>query len=65
MKQLTGLLALLALWGSANAHTLDGDAGFVTQLTHQLIGGHHLPLLLLIVVAAIFLARRILRRDQS
>jgi len=51
MKRLMTTLVLLAgSTGMALAHTLPGDEGLVAQLDHQVLGLHHLPLILLLVV---------------
>jgi len=65
------LTTLLALAGPAIgfAHTLDGDATLHEQLGHQLTGSHHLPILFLIGLGAVLLARRALgmarRKDRT
>ena len=41
----------------AQAHTLDPAGGVVTALGHELLGAHHLPLTLLLVVIGIGLYR--------
>lgn len=66
MKRLTTTLVLLA--GFANlalAHPLPGDEGLVTQLGHQLLSLHHLPLTLLAITAGIMLFRRWKSRERS
>ena len=58
MKRLfTGLILLTGSISLANAHTLPGDEGLVTQLDHQLLGLHHLPLTLLLIAGGILLFR--------
>ena len=49
---------------AASAHVLDGVYGVVAQLGHQLLGWHHLPLTVLLVVigAALF---RVIRKKTS
>ena len=42
----------------AVAHTLGNEDGVVVQLWHQLLGLHHFPLTLVLVVAGIMLFRR-------
>ena len=56
---LTSLLFFTGLQ-TALAHTLGGDASLAEQLTHQVIGVHHIPLLVLVVAAAFVLFRRLL-----
>ena len=59
MKQLiTSLILLAGSTGIAGAHTLAGDEGLVTQLDHQLLGLHHLPLTVLLIVIGVILFRR-------
>jgi len=57
-------IALLTLTmgyaGAAGAHTLDAGEGLAAQLWHELLGVHHLPLTLLLVVVGA-LAYRALR----
>ena len=55
---------LVALAGAAGAHPLGPEQSFFDQLGHQLLGAHHLPLLLVIAVVGVFAARRLLRRKQ-
>lgn len=44
---------------AALAHTLPEDHSLADQLTHQVIGAHHIPLLVLIVTAGFVLYRRL------
>lgn len=55
MRLITGLLLLTGIAGPAMAHT--GDGVLVSALTHQLIGLHHLPFSILLVVAVILVIR--------
>ncbi len=55
MKRLIALTLLAA--PLAQAHTLDPEEGVVTALGHELLGSHHLPLTLLLVVVGIGLFR--------
>lgn len=57
MKRSTGLLTLTLLGSGAYAHPLDVDTSLGEQFAHQLTAAHHLPLLLLVVVAGWLLAR--------
>lgn len=61
------LLAVFVLGtaGLAGAHTLGAERGIFDQLGHQLLGAHHIPLLLLVVVVCVFAARRFARRQQD
>jgi hypothetical protein len=66
MKRLITLLALsTALAGAAGAHTLDAGAGMASQLWHELLGGHHLPLTLLLVVVGVLAYRGLRARRNS
>ncbi len=58
MRLLLTLFLIAGTSGIAAAHTLDGDDGLVTQLYHQLLGSHHLPLTVLFMVVGIVLLRR-------
>jgi hypothetical protein len=59
MKRIaTGLILLTGLAGTAGAHTLAGDEGLLLQLDHQLLGLHHVPLTILLVVVGVILFRR-------
>ncbi|MDX1506759.1 MAG: hypothetical protein R3358_00675 [Woeseiaceae bacterium] len=64
MKKSTGLLAVTLIAGGANAHPLDADTGLGEQVAHQLTAAHHLPVLLLIVVAGCLLARYLSRHSR-
>jgi len=56
MRTITGLLLLTGFAGTAMAHT--GDGILLTSLSHQLLGLHHLPFSILLIVAAIFAIHR-------
>ena len=51
-------LILTAGSGIAAAHGLDDKDGLLTQLYHQLLGSHHLPLTMLLIVGGIVLLRQ-------
>lgn len=53
---------LLGAAGLAGAHSLGAERGIFDQLGHQLLGAHHLPLLLLAAVVCVIAVRRIARR---
>ena len=57
MLRLINTCLILAFSGSVMAHTLHEDAGTVAQLYHQVLGSHHLPLLLLLAVGLLVLRR--------
>ena len=52
MRLISGTL-LLALTAGAHAHTLAGDESLVVRLGHQLLGSHHLPLTVLLVIVGV------------
>lgn len=56
MRMITSLLLMMGFAGTAMAHT--GDGVLLTTLTHQVIGLHHLPISILLIVAAVFAFRR-------
>ena len=64
MKFLPALLSVTCFAAVANAHVLDQSHGIVDQLSHQVLGVHHLPLLLLIGLAASLMVRAIRRRGE-
>ena len=49
---------------AASAHVLDDVHGVVAQLGHQLLGLHHLPFTLLLVVIGVGLFRRWRKRAR-
>ena len=63
MKRLIALLTVFA--GSASAHTLDAGEGLASQLWHELLGGHHLPLTLLLVAVGVLAYRGLRARRKS
>ena len=66
MKKLISTLTLLAgLPAVASAHTLAGDEGVITQLQHELLGGHHLPLTILLVVVGVVAYRGLRARKKT
>lgn len=54
MKKLIATITLLAVSSSASAHTLSFHDG-IAALYHQLLGMHHLPFTLLLVVIGVAL----------
>jgi hypothetical protein len=63
MKRLLALLTLTAC--NVSAHTLDAGEGLVSQLGHELLGWHHLPLTLLLVVVGVVAYRGLRARRKS
>jgi len=64
MKKYLTLFVLLAMAPVASAHTAPSEDGLVSQLVHQLLGWHHLPLTLLILVVGL-LALRVWHKKSS
>ena len=62
MRFLLVFTSLFATFESALAHPLGSEATVGEQLAHQALGVHHFPLLLLIVIVAIAVVRK-LRKD--
>ena len=63
MKSTLALLMTTGMAGVANAHMLGADEGVLNQLYHQVLGGHHLPIVLLLAVAGWLVIRKIRRPD--
>ena len=64
-KLISGLILFAGLPAVASAHTLAGDEGLITQLQHELLGLHHLPLTILLVIAGVVAYRRLRARKKS
>ena len=64
MKSLLALLTIAGFAGVANAHMLDESRSLFDQIGHQLLGLHHLPMVLVIALV-VWLALRANRRDSS
>jgi hypothetical protein len=58
MKRLTTILILLGTAALAHAHELPADEIILLRLFHQVFGLHHLPAIVLIVVAGVVLLQR-------
>lgn len=58
MRQLLALFLIPGISGIAAAHTLDDKDGLLTQLYHQVLGSHHLPLTMLLIGGGIVLLWR-------
>ena len=63
MRSLLAVI-LVATAAAAGAHPLGPEQSLFDQLGHQLLGGHHLPLLLLIAVAGVVVVRGLKRGKQ-
>ena len=57
MRLLTLIGLITGFSGSAMAHELPGDETLVSQLMHQLLSLHHLPALILLLVAVAMIYR--------
>ena len=57
MRKLIGTCLILAYSGSAGAHTLPETFGVVAQFGHQLLGSHHMPLVLLLLAVGLLVLR--------
>ena len=64
MKYLSALLSIGGFAGVANAHMLEESRSLFDQIGHQLLGLHHLPMVLVIGLV-VWLALRANRRDNS
>jgi len=52
MRLITSLLLLTGFAGPAIAHT--GEGAVLTALSHQVLGLHHLPFSIFLIVIAVF-----------
>jgi len=57
MRLFLSLLLLAGVSRVAFAHTLGNEDGVLVQLWHQLLGLHHLPLTVLLIVACLMILR--------
>lgn len=62
-KRIAGLVLLTGFTSPAFAHTLSIHEG-IAALYHQLLGAHHLPLTVLLIVVGIALIARRKSRDN-
>lgn len=65
MRLLTMIGLITGFSGVAMAHELPGDETLVSQLAHQLLSLHHLPALILLLVAAVIIYRQWGRNRSS
>lgn len=63
MRRLIFTSLILALAGTASAHTLPEEVGEFAQLGHQLLGSHHFPLVIVLLIAGL-VAIRAYRRSN-
>ena len=64
MRIPSALVLVFSALEGALAHTLGDNAVLTEELSHQLVGLHHIPLLLLLVVAGTIVLRKV-RRNRS
>jgi len=57
MRQLTAMCLLIAMGGTAGAHEVAGDPGMLARLGHEVMGFHHLPITVVLVVGIVMLYR--------
>jgi len=57
MRLLLSLILFAGVSRMATAHTLGSEDGVIVQLWHQILGLHHLPLTVLLIVAGVILLR--------
>jgi hypothetical protein len=58
MRLILSLCLIAGPPGIASAHSLPGDANLANQLLHLFLSPHHLPLMLLLLVAVAILCRK-------
>jgi hypothetical protein len=63
MRLITSLLVLAGISETALAHT--GDGLLPEVLSHQVVGLHHLPFSILLVIAAVIVIRRWQSRKRA
>jgi hypothetical protein len=61
MRLILSLYLVSGVASVAGAHTLSGDERLLSQLGHQLLGLHHLPLTAILVLGGIVLFRQLHR----
>ena len=62
MKRTLSTLLLTGIAPVAGAHTLDTAGGLISALGHELLGLHHLPFTLLLVVIGVALIKSLRKR---
>jgi hypothetical protein len=65
MRTLIATTAIAAPWGTALAHVLPASEGVARQLGHQLGGGHHMPLLVIVGWLALLAIRAAAGRRKT
>ena len=63
MRSTLAVLMTIGFAGVANAHILGADDSLFSQLYHQVLGWHHLPIVLLLAVAGWLVVRKVRRPD--
>ena len=57
MKLISGLIIFIGTAEVAGAHGLDCNAGLADQLSHQVLGLHHLPVTVILIAAGLIMLR--------
>ncbi len=65
MRRIISTCFFSLLAGTAGAHTLPSDAGMIERLGHQLFGGHHLPLAIVLLVVGVAILHLLGKRLQK
>ena len=65
MRLISSLIVLIGTANVAAAHSLDGKYGLADQLTHQVLGSHHLPVTLILIVAGLVVLRVAYRKAAA
>lgn len=65
MRSIFFLIALMSLSGPLLAHSLADGESLARQIEHQVLGTHHAPAILFIVLLATVVAGATLRNNQA
>ena len=57
MRLISSLIVLIGTANVAGAHSLDRAYSLVDQLTHQVLGSHHLPMTVFLIVVGLLVLR--------
>jgi hypothetical protein len=57
MKLISSLIVFIGTADVAGAHGLESDASLADQLSHQVLGLHHLPVTVILIVAGLIMLR--------
>lgn len=64
MRLILSLGFIVGLIDLATAHTLPGNESMASQLSHQILSLHHLPLFALLFIGGLFLLRHLYKADR-